>query len=219
MRTTTLLLGGPDNLARAGLKSLFECSPFTVTIEVSDFAKIDPGTLPEPEVGLVAIPGDFASALNALERLDEIYPDTPVVVLNDKVDMEMLVACLAAGACGFVSQNISPGTLLRSLQLAVLGEIVFPTSLARILVDEGWDRKTRRIPERNLRNLSDREVETLQCLLYGESNKLIARRLSITEATIKVHMKAVMQKINVSNRTQAAIWAHTHGYGPMRDAG
>jgi two-component system nitrate/nitrite response regulator NarL len=58
----------------------------------------------------------------------------------------------------------------------------------------------------------------VQCLLRGESNKLIAKRFSITEATIKVHIKSVLRKIKASNRTQAAIWAHSHGYLPALDS-
>ena len=104
------------------------------------------------------------------------------------------------------------------MQLAELGETVFPTYLAGILIDEDLERKALRLPADNDCGLSDREIETLQSLLHGESNKLIARRLRITEATIKVHMKSVMRTIKVSNRTQAAIWAYTHGYVSARDA-
>lgn len=224
MHTSTLLLVGPNKLSRVGLKSLFEGSPFTVIGEVSDIAAIDPYVLPEADIALLECSGDADTALDpldavdALERLDEIYPDMPVVVLNDKVDMATLAACLAAGASGFVTKDISSDVLLRSLQLAVLGETVFPTYLAGILADEGRERKALRIPVDNVFGLSDREVETLQSLLHGESNKLIARRLRIAEATIKVHMKSVMRKIKVSNRTQAAIWAFKHGYVPARDA-
>ena len=54
----------------------------------------------------------------------------------------------------------------------------------------------------------------LRCLLHGHSNKIIARDLGITDSTVKVHLKAVLRKINASNRTQAAIWALNHGLGP-----
>jgi two-component system nitrate/nitrite response regulator NarL len=61
-------------------------------------------------------------------------------------------------------------------------------------------------------------VSVLQCLLNGEPNKVIANRLNITEATIKVHLKSVLRKIKATNRTQAAIWAYGHGYSPVGDA-
>jgi DNA-binding CsgD family transcriptional regulator len=60
------------------------------------------------------------------------------------------------------------------------------------------------------RTLSDRETGILRCLMEGESNKIIARRFNITEATVKAHIKAILRKICVRNRTQAAVWAHNH---------
>ena len=61
--------------------------------------------------------------------------------------------------------------------------------------------------------MSQREVQILRCLLSGDSNKMIANQLSITEATVKVHLKSLLRKINASNRTQAAIWALNNGIG------
>jgi DNA-binding NarL/FixJ family response regulator len=62
--------------------------------------------------------------------------------------------------------------------------------------------------------LSDRELEILRCLVNGDANKVIANRLAITEATVKVHMKSLLRKIKAGNRTQAAIWALHHGLAP-----
>lgn len=217
MRTSALLLAGPNKLSRVCLKSLFKDSSFTVIGEVSDIAMINSGAFPDPDIVLLEIVGDSKTVLDALERLDANYPDTPVVVLNDKVYMTTLVACLAAGAKGFLTKDISPSALLRSLQLAVLGETVFPAYLASLLVGGIWESIPQRAVTGNACGLSDREMETVQCLLQGESNKLIARRLSVTEATIKVHMKSAMRKIKANNRTQAAIWAHSQGYVPIHD--
>jgi two-component system nitrate/nitrite response regulator NarL len=60
------------------------------------------------------------------------------------------------------------------------------------------------------RTLSDRETGILRCVMQGESNKVIARRFDITEATVKAHIKAILRKICVRNRTQAAVWGHNH---------
>lgn len=61
------------------------------------------------------------------------------------------------------------------------------------------------------RRLSEREAEILGCLMKGQPNKVIARSCDITEATVKVHMKSIMRKLQVENRTQAAIWAMENG--------
>jgi len=223
MRTSTLLLAGPNKLSRVCLKSLFEDSSFTVIGEVSDIAMINSGALPDPDpdpdpdIVLFEIAGDSKIVLDALERLNANYPDTPIVVLSDRVCMATLVACFSAGARGFLTKDILPGALLRSLELAVLGETVFPAYLAGILVGGIWESMPPRAVTGNACGLSGREMETVQCLLHGESNKQIARRLRVTEATIKVHMKSAMRKIKANNRTQAAIWAHGQGQVPIHD--
>ena len=224
MHNSTVLLVGPNKLSRAGLRRLFDGSPFTVIGEMSDVATLDVAadhdgvSDPEiaPDVALVEMPDDSDTVLDVLERLEKIYPDTPAVVLNDTVCMATLAACLGAGAGGFLTKDITREALLRSLELVVLGETVFPTHLASLLAQGIGERQP--ASGDNDCGLSDREVEIVQCLLRGESNKLIANRLSITEATIKVHIKSVLRKIKATNRTQAAIWAHSHGYLPAGDA-
>ena len=222
MHTAALLLVGPNTLTRVGLERLLSDSPFTVVNVISDAALVrgefDARAVPVPDIVLLECRDDVSGVLAALDRLRALYPDAPVVVLSNMVRLSILSACFAGGATGFLTTDISRAALLGSLQLAALGERVFPTELAGLLADGLVERRQLRPPEMNTGGLSDREIETVQCLLRGESNKLIAIRLRISEATIKVHMKSVMRKINVSNRTQAAIWAHSHGFLPWRDA-
>ncbi len=218
MRTSTLLLVGRNKLSRVGLKSLFTNSPFTVVGEISDMSQLDPDLLPEPDIALVDCAHGSGAVLDLLERLRAVYPDMPAVVLSDNVSMTALAACLSAGAAGFLTTDISPDALLRSLQLAALGETVFPTDLAGLLVHGSREPRLPLVPSEKACGLSDREIETVQCLIRGDSNKLIAKRLNITEATIKVHIKSVLRKIKASNRTQAAIWALGQGFLPARDA-
>jgi len=218
MHTSTLLLIGRNKLSRTCLENLFTESPFTVIGNISDIGMLEVDALPDPDIALVEISGNSKNIVAVIGRLNEIYPVTPVVILNDKLCMATLSACLAASANGFLTNNISPDALLRSLQLAIIGETVFPTELAGILAGELWGRKPLRPPAGDACGLSHREIETVQCLLRGDSNKLIARRLSITEATIKVHMKSILRKIEARNRTEAAIWAHSNGYTPAHDA-
>ncbi len=93
-----------------------------------------------------------------------------------------------------------------------MGEKVFPTHLAQLLVSSRGDELGQDVPPRR-KGLSQREVQILRCLLNGNSNKMIANHLNITEATVKVHLKSLLRKINASNRTQAAIWALNNGIG------
>jgi two-component system nitrate/nitrite response regulator NarL len=118
-----------------------------------------------------------------------------------------------AGADGFLMKEVSPEALLQSLELVMLGEKVYPTNLASMLLDL----TSAPTPLNSIRGLSSREREILQLLVTGASNKLIAIRLGIAEATVKVHLKALLRKIDVNNRTQAAIWAMNNGFSTKAD--
>lgn len=114
---------------------------------------------------------------------------------------------MAAGVRGFLPKCISINALDLSLQLIALGENLFTVPFS---VAGGWEDPAtvpRGIEIAKLRiPLSPREVEILQRLGEGAPNKVIARELGVAEATVKVHVKSVLRKINVSNRTQAAVW-------------
>jgi two-component system nitrate/nitrite response regulator NarL len=116
---------------------------------------------------------------------------------------------LDAGLDGYLLSDLSPAALVQSLQLVLLGEKVFPTSLAALLVS-GLTDNVVTMPGGG-RGLSEREGQILRFLVHGESNKMIANHLGITEATVKVHLKTVLRKIGALNRTQAAIWALNNG--------
>lgn len=137
------------------------------------------------------------------------FPASRVVVLSDRFDIDVMVECFRAGCYAFIIKNISSLSLVASLRLVAMGEKVMPSSLVEALPD-----KTPLPPRTDGSNqsfeaagLSMREVQILACLVAGQSNKVISRQLGISEATVKVHVKAILRKVGVQNRTQAAIWA------------
>ena len=214
MDTVVTLLFGRNKLFREGLKSLLKGSQFEVVGEADDVSmfEIDPDL--EPGLILIDLSSNPSHIVDDLNHLGSVLPDSPVVILNDNLCSNTLASCLAAGASGYLMKDISLDALLISLQLVVLGEKVFPTHLAALLVNGVANAVPASVPVDNTYGLSEREMQILQCLVQGDSNKLIANRLSITEATVKVHMKSLLRKINVSNRTQAAIWALNNGLMP-----
>ena len=158
-------------------------------------------------------PQNWSMRRTILRICGKILPDAKVVVLTEMLCSQTLAACLGAGAHGYLIKDISVEALLQSLRLVELGEKVFPTHLAALLVN-GMMASTAPARQVSSHGLSEREGQVLQCLVQGGTNKMIANRLGITEATIKVHMKSLLRKINASNRTQAAIWALNHGLAP-----
>ena len=142
-------------------------------------------------------------------------------VLLKTISSEVLVASLKLVALGehvFSVPNVAdhPVSLMVAADPIELG-VVAPALLARTDVVEGQPdgppRLAGEVAEDKLSrrgDLSEREKEILSCLMAGHSNKVIARRCQITEATVKVHLKAILRKTEVANRTQAAVWATKH---------
>ena len=139
-----------------------------------------------------------------------MLPKSRLVILAGELETKRLKTALEAGIDGYLMSDLSPDALIQSLRLVMLGEKVFPTHLAALLISGQTDNIVA-MPG-TPRGLSEREMQILRHLLKGDSNKMIANRLGITEATVKVHLKTVLRKIGAANRTQAAIWALNHGF-------
>ena len=195
-----------NRLFRDGLKSLLAGTRFAVAAEFGTVehavAHADAGA----GAGLLVV-GQAEPAPGDLERLRQAYPAARLVVLADRVTIDGLRDALGAGIDGLLAKSVSPEALVQSLQLVMMGERVYPTNLASLLAEVGAA-----APQGSPRGLSPREQEILQLLVTGASNKLIAIRLGIAEATVKVHLKTLLRKIDVNNRTQAAIWAMNNGF-------
>ena len=215
MSEVKTLLVGRNRLFLEGLKSLLRGSSFDVRSEVSSVAVIDDEIdTDDLDLILIELRGDVVLLVQDLRQLQDELPEVPVVVLTDERDPRTLAACLNAGAAAFLLKDISLEALIHSLKLAMMGQKVMPTDLAAALINGAVGvapMDSKRIEEYGL---SDREQEILRCLVYGDANKVIANRLNITEATVKVHMKSLLRKIKAGNRTQAAIWALNHGLAP-----
>jgi len=196
----------PNRLFRDGLKYLLANTRFAVSVEFSTpeqaLAQADAETAP----GLV-ITGQANPKAEDLQVLREAYPAAKIVVLAGQVTLDGLRDALAAGIDGFLVKSVSPEALVQSLQLILVGETVFPTNLAALLTEMDPP-----APQGMIRGVSPREQDILRSLVTGASNKAIANRLGITEATVKVHLKTLLRKIDVTNRTQAAIWAMNNGF-------
>ncbi len=206
-----------SKLFREGLKMLLQDSPFEVTREVShlDFIRDDEHDDAErPALILIAVHSPLVPSSEegiSLLRICGEFGDTPIVVLSDAMSVNQLKAAMRAGASGYLLRDITPDALKQSLMLVMLGEKVLPTDLVKILVD-GCEAQLPGSGETLAIDLSPREKRILRCLANGRPNKVIANELNITEGTVKVHIKAVFKKINARNRTEAAIWALSHGF-------
>nr|WP_281381284.1 response regulator transcription factor [Microvirga lupini] len=140
-------------------------------------------------------------------------------MLVDQYDLNQVLTAFRSGADAYLKKSISYEVLVKSLDLVLLGEAIFPGAIIDLLREQDArveQSKQTSAPEGPqelnppAKGLSVRETVILRCLMDGDSNKIIARKFDITEATVKVHVKAILRKIQAKNRTQAAIWAASH---------
>lgn len=200
-----------NQLFREGLKRILDDSPFYVTYQAASFSD-GAAAIPAQKPGVVIIdPNGYGEILpDLMSSARSVAVPPRVVVLTDTVAIPRLASALGAGVDGYLLKDMSADALKQSLKLVLMGEKVFPTDLAHLLVNNRFVTQGSGQPEKN-GALSERETEILACLVNGNSNKTIANRLQITEGTVKVHLKGVLKKIHAQNRTQAAIWALQNG--------
>lgn len=157
--------------------------------------------------------------LQSCRDLRDNLPDCKIVLLAATCDSRLVAEAFRLGIDGYVGKHISCACLVEMLKLVALGEKLIPS---QIVFDLPYQRAEPDTARANIEfgdaNLSDREISILQGLIRGEPNKVISRRLLITEATVKVHVKSILRKLGVANRTQAAIWGVGCGLARNMDA-
>lgn len=214
MERTTAFLIDSNKLFREGLKRLLDDSPFEIIAEASNLregvAAVEGGL--KPQLVLLDLANGGGEEAEQMRRLRSLLPEARIVVLTTDLCTRRLANALEAGADGYLMKDLSADALSQSLRLVIMGEKVFPTHLAALLISGRVNGNGMEMPI-SRKGLSQREIQILRCLLNGDSNKMIANHLNITEATVKVHLKSLLRKINASNRTQAAIWALNNGIG------
>ncbi len=203
---------GRNEILREGLRRILADQGFSVIAAVSEHQSIigNVGSAPPQLVIVDAETVDEGIDICALLR--KAYPEPRIVMIGDRHDLETIARAFAVGVDGYLVKAIACDALVGSLRLIMLGEKVVPSKTLEALTDgRSIDHvRSGNGLDSNL-GLTDREIEILGRLVEGDPNKVISRRLLITEATVKVHIKAILRKLNVINRTQAAIWAVDHG--------
>lgn len=162
-----------------------------------------------PDVVLMDISMPELDGIEATRAITDAAPDTRVVMLTAFSDRDRVLAALDAGAMGYLLKDTEPPELLGALRAAARGEApLTPRAASQLLSARSEERHA---------DLSRREREVLGLVAEGLPNKLIARRLEISEKTVKAHLTSVFQQIGVTDRTQAALWARRNGIGPDTD--
>jgi DNA-binding NarL/FixJ family response regulator len=231
-----VILIGKSILLREGLAGILRAGNFRIIASVSSADELPPGkSTPHPLFLIVHTGNDFVSAIEQIELFRSRHPDGRIAIVADHYRPRDLTSAFRAGANGYFVHAITCDRFVKSVELVMLGETIFPPAFLSFILDPSTgsiagaanDPSSVQSGEPILLAtedaaaplLSPREKLILQCLIEGHSNKCIARKMDIAEATVKVHVKAILRKIRVRNRTQAAIWAMNNGSQMQLESG
>ncbi|CAO3401155.1 Two-component transcriptional response regulator, LuxR family [Azospirillum palustre] len=197
--------------------SIGEICPGTRVLEAGSLDEALNVCRQTPELALVLydpgpprVDGDDAGggAIAGLRRLKEALGEVPILILTNSDEVADIVDSVRMGARGYVLKTSPPEVLEHAISLALSGDIFLPLPRA---VLNGALAEGPRGNDDILDRLTDRQRDVFELLLAGHSNKEIARGLGVLEGTVKVHVRAIMQKLGVRNRTQVAVVAARNG--------
>lgn len=198
-------------LFRDGLKGLLEQRSIDVAGMAADGKEgIELAKQMQPDIILLDLRMPNMSGLDTLPILRTELPTTPVVMLTTSNDESDLIKALRTGAQGYLLKDMEPEELVGALRDIEIGKNVVAAdltdALARMVQGE-----TTIDDDGPFSELTPRETEILCLLADGQSNKLIARNLGISDGTVKLHVKAILRKLNIHSRVEAAVMAVEHG--------
>jgi two-component system nitrate/nitrite response regulator NarL len=212
----------PKVLFREGIASLLHDTPYKVVVTAAGPAELHQLPFPKGRPLLAIVGVDWQSGTphetaESVRLLRSSVPDAKVVLVletNGPIDLQRI---LALSPDAFIFDVPSRDILLKIMELTFLNQRVFvlpPVSMVEDEVSGPLLSSESSSPTINDRDqLSPRERQVANCLAQGKSNKVIARLCEISEATVKAHLKAILRKTHLQNRTQAAVWAIQHGFG------
>lgn len=212
MNKISVLIADDHSMVRQGLKQILELEKDIAVIaqasngdEAVKLAKEK-----KPDVILMDINMPGTNGLQAIKELKQDKVPSRVIVLTIHEDREYLFKTLQMGAEGYVLKDAEPSVLIEAIRNVFGGQSYIQPNMTKELVKE-FNRVTLHEKDKNEENnLTSREIEVLELIAEGMINKEIAKHLYISEKTVKNHVSNIFKKLNVSDRTQAAIYAFKH---------
>jgi DNA-binding NarL/FixJ family response regulator len=206
-----VLLADDHALVRAGLEELLRTTEgIDVVGAAADGAEaVRMAAERAPDVVLMDLEMPELDGIEATRRLLERSSAAAVVILTSFSDRERILQALDAGAVGYVLKDAEPHELVAAIRAAARGESPLAPKAASAVLGARRERAP-------AAELTEREREVLSLVGAGLQNKQIARRLGISEKTVKAHLTSVFRQLGVFDRTQAALWAQRHGLAARR---
>lgn len=159
----------------------------------------------EPDLTILDLNMKGSSGVEILSTLKEEDPSRRIVILTVSDSGKDLTACIQAGADGYFLKDMEPEQFLKSIRQALEGQIIVDASMMAFLTTSLRAKMRSVVQERPV--LTGREGDVLELIAKGCTNKVIARKLDITEGTVKGHVKHILKKLGCRSRVEAAVWA------------
>ncbi|MFI9491791.1 response regulator [Streptomyces halstedii] len=204
-----VLLVDDHQVVRRGLRTFLEVQDdIEVVGEAADGAEgVDQAESLRPDVVLMDIKMPGTDGIEALRRLRALDNPAKVLIVTSFTEQRTVVPTLRAGASGYVYKDVDPDALAGAIRSVHAGHVLLQPEVAgALLAQEDGGGGTGRGG-----TLTEREREVLGLIADGRSNREIARALVLSEKTVKTHVSNILMKLDLSDRTQAALWAVRHG--------
>lgn len=203
-----LLIADDHALFREGMRHVLRSlGESVVVMEASNSDSAIRAVKEHPDMDLVLLdlnmPGK--DGFSALELFSRHYPALPVVILSASTRRSDMQRALDMGAMGFIPKESTGSVVINALRLVMSGSIYVPPALAGMGSPDSFHSEKRNA------ELTARQLEVLQFMVEGRSNKDIARHMNLAEATVKMHVTAILKALNADNRTQAVVVADRLG--------
>ena len=212
--TIRVLIADDHAVVRQGLRTFLELQDeIEVVGEAADgIEALELVQRTKPDVALLDLVMPRLGGLEAIRRIREVAPATRVLVLTSFADDDTVLPAVRAGAAGYLLKDVQPPELVGAIRAVHAGEALLAPAVATMLVEQLAAEDGEGAPRGE--QLTPREREVLALLARGRANKVIARDLGVSERTVKTHVSNILGKLNLTDRTQAAVYAVRHGIVP-----
>ena len=213
-----VLIADDHAIVRKGIRALLATEPgIVVVVEALDGQQaIDQTLCLSPDVVLMDLVMPGVDGLEATQQIIDQRPDTGILVLTSFAGDDKVFPAIRAGARGYLLKDSGPEELVQAVRQVHRGESSLHPSIARKVLRE-LAKPMQRDPE--VDTLTEREIEVLQLVAEGHSNRDIAEQLTISEATVRTHVSNILAKLNLGSRTQAALYALRTGIASLNGNG
>jgi len=209
----SILLIDDHPLLRRGIKQLIELEPdMNVAGEANSGAEgIELALKIEPDLILMDLNMPEMDGIETLRKLREHNISSRIIMFTVSDQEDDVVAALRAGADGYLLKDMEPEDMIAQLHQAAVGKLVISDRLTTLLAEALRSNKPQKSSRPDYDSLTPREKDILKLIAEGLSNKMIGRKLDISDGTVKVHVKHLLKKLNLRSRVEVAVWAVEEG--------